>query len=94
METLELILPASEIPIEQTVTKLNGSITYKISAVIHIYNKGKQQSILAEDGARFLKNSNAEYFVVSADTMLIWVAQKSDFLDWVKNTFSECIDFC
>jgi len=81
---MKLILPAREIPVGSTVTKVTGNVTYVIRDSIKIYGTPEvQQEIKATDGVRFIVNERGDINAVSGNTELAWVVSTEQLSRWL-----------
>jgi len=72
MKTIKMVLPAGEIDLDATVTKVTGTKRYTLTDKISMYDaQGKPTPINAGDGTRFLV-AGTSINIVPATQELLW----------------------
>ncbi len=82
LDTIEVILPAKDIPIGSKVRKTNGSLTFIIGDVLTLYTEnGVKKEIKVDATSRILFSSGAfVHNTIGAEKKLVWEAPVDDVL--------------
>ena len=85
-DTIKIILPASQIPEDATVTKRTGKQEYRLTRVIKVYsnNTEERHEIAAKDGAVFLGGRAGQFNAYPGSTELVWITTR-ERLDYFLN---------
>lgn len=68
---LRVLIPASELPDGQVVTKRTGEKPYTLQSVIRVHGAGDMQKLTADKGARFLVDCIGDVNAISDTTEVL-----------------------
>lgn len=83
---IKVILPAGEIPITATVTKIGGTSKFSLSKIIRVFSECKVQckTMKAEEGTIFLVDNRPDFSCIPTTKELIWLADEEDLIEWLE----------
>lgn len=86
MQFLKVILPANQIPLNSTVTKINGSAVYTLTNTIKIFSEdsGTDRDVKAEEGVLFMIGRDRQITAVSDDKELLWNVSSDELKQWIE----------
>ena len=75
---MKVLLPASMIPLDSTVTKRTGDKKYTLRKELRVFSIDKtEQKIKADSGTVFLVSEKGDANAVPGDEELVWYAEDS-----------------
>lgn len=89
-ERIGVVLPARMVPDGVFVKKTGGESVYTIHDCVRAFlADGQRHEVRATEGAKFLHSGRGNFYAVSADTLLVWLAHPDDLIDWLETHFGE-----
>jgi hypothetical protein len=79
----KVLLPASEIPINSTVTKKTGEKEYRLLDSIKIYNEKGEPQVIKGEGVLYLVDGDS-INAISGDKVLGWQIEEADLLGFLQ----------
>ena len=81
---IKVVLPARDIPLGETVTKVTGEKPYKLIDTVKFYGDDAPENVVAEKGVLFLV-SEGQINIIPADKELAWRVDEMDLLYWLQD---------
>jgi hypothetical protein len=81
LPAMKVILPASQIPIGSTVSKIAGARKYKLVNRLVVYDESNEvREITAYGDARFMVDDEGRANAVAQDKEIVWYVRKEELL--------------
>jgi hypothetical protein len=81
----KVLLPASEIPVNSTVTKRTGEHEYTLLDQIKVYAVDKQQQVINSVGVRYLVGDRGNINAIADTTVLCWHVEEEDLCQFLND---------